>query len=147
MRLRFPKIVALLVLSTFLAVSTAGNVFGCTECVGGERSQRVNAFADKECCCDHLLNNKEDSHNVPAIHQLGDEQHGSCLDCSTQQGSAIFSKRSKRIAAAATVATISNTYPLTAVKSVRLVAGKLSPQPLTTTSQTLLAHRTVVLRN
>jgi len=147
MRPRFQKIVALLLLSTFLAVSTAGNVFGCTVCVGGERSQRVNTSADQEYCTDDLINNHEDSHNVFAIHQLGDEPHGSCPDCSTQQLSAVFSKRSKRIPATATVATISNAFPLTAVKSVRLVVGKLSPQPLTTTSQALLAHRTVVLRN
>ena len=147
MRLRFQKIVALLLLSTFLAVSTAGNVFGCTVCVGGERSQRVNTSAAKKCCTDELINHHEDSHDVTALHQLGDEQHGSCLDCSTQQDSAVFSKRSKRIPAAATITAISNVFPLTAVTSVRLVVGKLSLQPLATTSQTLLAHRTVVLRN
>jgi len=116
-------------------------------CVGGERSQRVNTSADQEYCTDDLINNHEDSHDVTALHQLADEQHGSCLDCSTPQDSAVFSKRSKRFPAAATVATISNAFPLTAVTSVRLVVGKLSLQPLATTSQTLLAHRTVVLRN
>ena len=97
MRLKFQKILTLLLLSAFLATSTAGNVLGCTECAGGEWSQSVNTSVDKCCCTEDLINNPEDSHEVPALHQLGDEQQGSCSDCSTPQGSTVFSKRTKRI--------------------------------------------------
>ena len=147
MRLKFQKIIALLLISVFLATSTAANVFGCTECAGGERSQRVNTTVEKCCCTDDLISNHDDSHDAPAIHQLGDEQQGSCSDCSTQQGSTVFSKRTKRIPAAATIAAISKEFPLTAATSVKLVVGNLAPKPPTKTSQTLLAHRTVVLLN
>jgi hypothetical protein len=100
-----------------------------------------------ECCADERTNSHADNHDASALDQLVDEQQCLCSDCSKQQDSAVFSKRTKRIPASATIATLSNVFPLTAVKSVRLVVGKLSPQPLTTTSQTLLAHRTVVLLN
>ena len=147
MRLKFKKTIALLLLSAFLATSTAGNVFGCTECVGSESSQRVSATVETCCCTDDLINNYDGSHDAPAIHQLGDEQQGSCSDCSTQQGSTVFSKRTKRIPTSATIATISKGFPLTAATSVKLVFGNLAPKPPTKTSQTLLAHRTVVLLN
>ena len=147
MQLGFQKIIALLLISAFLASSTAANVFSCTVCTGGERSQRVNTTVEKCCCTDDLINNHDDSHDAPTIHQLGDEQQGSCSDCSTQQGSTVFSKRTKRVPTAATIATISNDFPLTASTSVKLVVGNLAPKPPTKTSQTLLAHRTVVLLN
>ena len=147
MRLKFQKIIALLLLSAFLATSTVGNVFGCTECAGGERSQRVNTTVEKCCCTDDLINNHDDSHDAPAIHQLGDEQKGSSSDCSTQQGSTVFSKRTKRIPTAATIAAISKDFPHAAATRVTLVVGNLAPKPPTKTSQTLLAHRTVVLLN
>lgn len=147
MRLKFQKTLALLLLSAFLVTSTAGNVFGCTECAGDEWSQRVNASVGKSCCPDDLINNHDDSHDVPAINQFAAEQHASCPDCTTKQGSTFFSKRTKRISTAATTATISNNFPLTAATSVKLVVGNLAPKPPTKTSQTLLAHRTVVLLN
>ena len=147
MRIKFQKTVALLLLSAFLATSTAGNVFGCTECAGDKRSQSVNGPEDKECGTDELIYNHDDSHDVPALHQFGDEQHGSCLDCFTEQSSTVFSKRTKRIPNTATVPTITSGFPLTASTSVKLVVGYLTPQPPTRTSQTLLAHRTVVLLN
>ena len=147
MRLKSKKIIALLLLSAFLATSTVGNVFGCTECAGGERSQRVNTTVEKCCCTDDLINSHDDNHDAPTIHQLGDEQQGSCSDCSAQQGSTVFSKRTKRIPTAATIATISNDLPLTAATSVKLVVSNLAPKLPTKTSQTLLAHRTVVLLN
>lgn len=147
MRLKFQKILTLLLLSAFLATSTAGNVFGCTECAGGEWSQSVNTSVDKCCCTEDLINNPEDSHEVPALHQLGDEQQGSCSDCSTPQGSTVFSKRTKRIPTAVTTPIISNSFPQKVAASVKLVVGNLAPQPPTKTSQTLLAHRTVVLLN
>lgn len=150
MRLNFQKIVTLLILSVFLVVSTAGNVFACTVCVDVEKSQGVNNSVYpvyKECCTENLINNHDDSPDVLAIHQLDDEQHGLCPDCSTHKVSAVFSKRAKRISTAATITAISNYFPLIAAKGVKLVVGNLAPQPLTRTSQTLLAHRTVVLLN
>ena len=147
MRLKFQKTVALILLTVFLAVSSAGSVFGCSECVDGEKSQRVNTSVSKCCCTNDLRNSHGDSHDVPVIYQLGDEHQGSCLDCSTLQDSSVFSKRTKRISAAATIAAISNYSPLTAAKDARLVVGNLATQPPTRTSQTLLAHRTVVLLN
>jgi len=147
MRLKFQKSLALLLLSAFLSTSTAGNVFGCTECAGDKRSQTVNTSEDKECGTDVLIYNHVDSHNDHALHQFGDEQHGSCPDCSTQQGSAVFSKRTQRIPAAASIAIVSSGIPLTVATSVKLVVGNLAPQPPTKTSQTLRAHRTVVLLN
>lgn len=147
MRLKFQKTVALILLSVFLAVSTAGNVFGCSECVDGERSQRVYTSVPKCCCTDDLRISHGDNHDVSVFYQFGDEHQGSCLDCSTPQDSSVFSKRAKRISAFATIATISNYSPLTAAKDIRRVVGNFPPQPLTRTSQTLLAHRTVVLLN
>jgi hypothetical protein len=147
MRLKFQKTVALLILSAFLATIPAGNVLGCTECVGCESSQRVNALADKECGADERIYDHDDSHDVPAIDQFGDEQHGSCPDCSISQGSTVFSKRTKRIPTAATVPVILKDFSLTSATSIKLVVGNLAPQPPTKTSQTLLAHRTVVLLN
>ena len=145
MRLKFQKTIALLLLSAFLATSTAGNVLGCTELVGGERAQVVSTTAEKKYGADELISNHDDSHDVSAIYRLGDEQHSSCPDCSTQLASVVFSKRTKRIPTTTTIATLSNSIPLTAATSVKLAVGNLAPQPPTKTSQTLLAHRTVVL--
>ena len=147
MRLKFQKTVALLILSAFLAASPAGNVLACTECVVGEGSQRVNSSATKNCATDEPIYNQDDSHDFPAIHQLGDEQHGPCPDCSRQQGSTVFSKRTKRIPTAATVPVISKCLSLISAARIKLVVNNLAPQPPTKTSQTLLAHRTVVLLN
>lgn len=151
MRLKFPKIVALLILLAFLATSTAGNVFGCTVCAVGESSQRVNTSGDKgcctDCCTDDRMNDHDDSYEVPAIHQPSDEQHGSCLNCFTQRDSEVLSKRIKRIPATAIAAITSNVFPLNSAASVKRVVGILAPQPPTKTSQTILAHRTVVLLN
>ena len=147
MRMKFKKTVALLLLSAFLVTSTAGNVYSCIECVGDERLQRVNTFASMGCCIDDLINTHDDSDDVHAVYQLVDEQHCSCLDCSTPQDSAVFSKRTKRIPTSTIIATTSNGFPQTAATSVKLVTGNLEPKPPTKTSQALLVHRTVVLLN
>lgn len=147
MRLKFQKTIALLLLSAFLATSTVGNVFGCSACVGDERSERVTSSADKGCCIDGLISNHEDGDDVIFIHNLGDDQRGSCADCSTQQGSTVFSKRTNRVPTAVIPSIISRSFPQTATAKFKLVVGNLAPQPPTKTSQTLLAHRTVVLLN
>lgn len=147
MRMKLQKAVALLILSAFLAVSAAANVFGCTDCVSGERAQRVNTFTENGCCTTDLIKNHNDGHYVTFIHQLTDDQRGSCPNCSTQQGSTAFSKRTKRIPTTAPTSIISNNFQQTASINFKLVVGNLTPQPPTRTSQTLLSHRTIVLLN
>jgi hypothetical protein len=146
MGLKFKKVLALLLLSAFLSPISAGNVFGCSVCVDGDRGQTVNISEGKECGTDELICCPNDSHDVSALHQFGDAQQGSCIDCFTGV-STVFSKRAKRIPTTAAVATISRVFPLNAFTSIKLVAGNLAPQPLVKTSQTLLVHRTVVLLN
>ena len=141
------KIIAFLLLVAFLATSSV-NVFGsgCVWCVGDNGHLGIDFFTDKSCCSDDYQGDKSVRYDLPAIGQSS-EHCSFCLDFSAQQGEAVFSKRLKRIPT-----TLSDTVFLKGLRQIvsgneNRGAGHLMPRSQPRISQTILAHRTVVLRN
>ena len=126
---------------TFLLVST-GSVFGYSWCLGDDGHVEVS-YARGSGCCDVDLQARHTRATVSNVSSKRAETCGSCLDFSVQQGDAVFFKRVKRSSMPA-VATLS-----ASVFSPGLTRDPLQVAPLASfaprLSQTILAHRTVVL--
>ncbi len=142
----FSKIAALLLLPAFL-IASAGDMLGYTWCLGDNGHVEVK-YVTSNSCCD---TNFEDSHSVrpgvATLHQSSDNHCGSCLDFSTQPNEAVFSKRLKRVSSDSINTISSNSFPSISTQNAKLVVGNLALQPPPRISQTILAHRTVVLLN
>jgi len=140
------KIMVLLLLLAFLTTSV-GNVFGYAWCVGDDGHVGIDSVAGKGCRIDVCKSDYTDKkYDVFAISQAS-EYCSQCLDFSALQTEAVFFKRLKRIPTVFKVAVNPNSFPAIAVQNVKMVAGNLMLESQPRISQTILAHRTVVLLN
>jgi hypothetical protein len=140
------KIIALLLLAAFLVTST-GNVFGYAWCVGDDGHVEVSYTKADVCCATDSENRNNDSSNGTVISRFDGEGCGLCLDFSALQSEAVFFKRLKRASTISLPPFSHNSSPAMAVQSIKLLVGNSVSPPLPKISQTLLAHRTVVLLN
>ena len=146
MKLKLTQIIGLLLLPAFLAVSI-GSVPGYAWCFGEDGHSEIEE-ATITGCSDNQIEPKEFvKYDTPSLHASENGHCGSCLDFSAQQSETVFSKRHKKILQTPTDAIILNVFPQNFVKNVKLVACNLASQPPPRISQTILAHRTVVLLN
>lgn len=140
------KIMVLLLLLAFLTTSV-GNVFAFAWCVGDDGHVGIDSVAGKGCCIDVCKSDYTDKRcDVSAISQAS-EYCSQCLDFSALQPEAVFFKRLKRTPIVSKVAVTPNGFPPIAIQNVKMVADHLMLKPQPRISQTILAHRTVVLRN
>ena len=141
------KIIACLLLVAFLATSSV-NVFGYgyAWCVGDDGHVGIDSFTDKNCCTDDCQGVKAVRPELPAI-SPSSERCGLCLDFSAQQSEAVFLKRLKRIPTNSSDTVSPKSLTEIARGNDNRVAGSLMPRSQPRVSQTILAHRTVVLRN
>jgi len=142
----FSKIAALLLLPVFLIAST-GDMLGYAWCLGDDGHVEVKYATVDGCCDSGFVNSHTVRPDVAVLHRSGDDHCGPCLDFAGNQSDAVFSKRLKRIPSSPINAIISNSFPSTAAQNANLVARNLASQPPPRISQTILAHRTVVLLN
>ncbi|MGK2906584.1 MAG: hypothetical protein ACSLFH_09600 [Desulfuromonadales bacterium] len=139
------KVMVCLLLAAFLTAS-AGNVFGYAWCVGDDGHVGIDVFTDKSCCADDFQGDKAVRSDLSAISQSS-EHCGLCLDFSAQQSDAVFLKRLKRIPTTSSDTVSPKSHTQIAPRNDNLVVGHLMPRFQPRISQTMLAHRTVVLRN
>ncbi|MBE0575688.1 MAG: hypothetical protein IH613_07300 [Desulfuromonadales bacterium] len=130
---------------TFLATSV-GNVFSYAWCVGNGSHAGSDYVTDKGYCADVCKSDKLGRYDVPATNQSS-EHCSLCLNYSAQPVDVVFLKRLKRITPVSKVTVSPGGVARIAVNKVDTVAGNLIPQPQPRVSQTILAHRTIVLRN
>lgn len=141
MKSRVPKIIVCLLLPIFV-LTCAGDVFGLVWCIGEdghfsiERSM-ANDCADGARSCASIAQDE-------AMLAAGDPSCGPCLDL-FPEGDAFLIKRLKKSTPASTDVTSPETLPLVIAQSIKLVVGGLTTKPTPRVSQTILAHRTVVL--
>lgn len=135
-----------ILLIAFLA-SSFGDVFGYAWCVGDDGHVGIDYVTDKNCCADEYINDRVIRSDVPAISHPYGEHCGTCLDFPAQQGEAVFFKRLKRTSPAFVDAVTAKGFSQIPTQKLRLVGGRLMPLSQPRMSQTILAHRTVVLRN
>jgi hypothetical protein len=141
----FPKFVALLLLPAFL-IASAGDMLSYAWCLGDDGHVEINYVTSNGCCDSNLETSHIVRPNVSTLHQSSNNHCGSCLDFSAQPNEAVFSKRLKRISSGS-IAITSNGFPPISAQDAKLVVGNLASQTPTRISQTILAHRTVVLLN
>jgi hypothetical protein len=146
MNLAFSKTAILLLLPVFL-IASVGGAFGYTWCFGDDGHVEVKYVTLDGCCDGDLVNSDVARYDVPTIHQPDDDHCGSCLDFSTQQNEIAFFKRLKRTPSVSTKVIAPNGFSPILADNAKLVVGHLMSQPPLRTSQTILAHRTVVLLN
>jgi len=140
------KIMVLLLLLAFLTTSVS-NVSGYAWCVGDDGHVGIDSSAGKGCCIDVCKSDYTDKrYDVSAISQAS-EYCSQCLDFSALQPEAVFFKRLKRTPTILKVTVTPNGFQSIAAQNVKIVAGNLMLEPQPRVSQTILAHRTVVLRN
>ena len=146
MNLAFSKIAILLLLPAFL-IASVGGAFGYTWCFGDDGHVEVKYVTLDGCCDGDLENRTVASYDVPTIHQPDDDHCGSCLDFSTQQNEIVFLKRLKRTPSVSTKVIAPDSSSPSLADNAKLVVGHIMSLPPLRTSQTILAHRTVVLLN
>lgn len=144
--MKFSKITALLLLTAFLVTST-GNVFGYAWCVGDDGHVEVSYAKADACCATDSENRYDDSSNGIVISRFDGEGCGLCLDFSALKSEAVFFKRLKRASTVFLSPFSPDSSPAAAIQSVNLLVGNPVTPPLPRISQTILAHRTVVLLN
>jgi len=142
----FSKIAAFLLLPAFL-IASAGDMLGYAWCLGEDGHVEINYVTSNGCCDSNFENSHSARPDVATLHQSSDNHCGSCLDFSTQPNEAVFSKRLKRTSSGSINAISSNSFPSISAQNAKLVVGNLASQPPPRISQTILAHRTVVLLN
>jgi hypothetical protein len=142
----FLKRMVPILLIAFLA-SSFGAVFGYAWCMGDDGHVGIDYVTDKSCCTDDCKSNNVGRFDVLTISQRYGEHCGLCLDFSAQPVEAVFFKRLKRTQPAFTDAVTAKGFSPIPTQNVSLNGGSLVPQSQPRISQTILAHRTVVLRN
>jgi hypothetical protein len=145
MKQTFSKIAVLLLLPAFLITST-GNVLGDALCIGDDGHVEIEFVTINGCGDGGFESSAAVSHEVTAEHQSNDEHCGSsCLDVSMPQSEATAVKRLGKIASASLAFVAPNIFPSLSAQSLKLVVSNLASQPPPRISQTILAHRTIVL--
>lgn len=137
------KLATFLLLTTFL-VASVGTVFGYSWCVGVDGHVEVSYVKDSGCCVNDTESRPADKYSVPGVSQLNGDSCGLCLDFTAQQYDAVFLKRVKRLSTVSVETLPANLVPPGVKQSSQLIQGRLVSLP-PRVSQTILAHRTVVL--
>jgi hypothetical protein len=114
--------------------------------VGDDGHVGIDYFTDKSCCADDCQGDEVVNYDVHSISQSR-ENCDLCLDFSVQQCEAVFFKRLKRIPTISSDTVTPKSLPQMAARDINQVVGWLMPPLQARISQTILAHRTVVLRN
>lgn len=140
------KIIGLLLIPAFL-VASIGSVPGYAWCFGedGHKDFKKTAIVG----CSDGQNETKDvvKYDTPSIYSSDDECCDSCFHFSAQQGEIVFSKQYKKPLQTTADEISLNVFSQSFAQSVKLVATNLASQPPPRISQTILAHRTVVLLN
>jgi len=146
MRTTLSKITILLLLPLFL-VTSVNSALGYSWCFGADGHVDVKYTTNDNCCSGELEPGPGHDRTVSSGVQLRSEQCGPCLDLLVQQGEAVFFKRLKKAPTLSLDAYTPVSYDVSSRQSVNLIVGNLASQPPPRISQTILAHRTVVLLN
>lgn len=142
----YPSKLEVLSLLVAFLVASVGTVFGYSWCVGDDGHVEVSYTKDSNCCVDEFNSHTVDRYDVPALGQPNGDACGLCRDFSAQQNDAVVFKRVKKVSTFPVAALSSETLSLKAGLIAQKGAFNLALQPLRV-SQTILAHRTVVLLN
>ena len=146
MKHKLTQIVGLLLIPAFLIVSI-GSVPGYAWCFGEDGHSEIEE-ATIAGCSDNQFEPKEFiKYDTPTLHGSENEHCGPCLDFSAQQSETVFSKRLKKILQTPVDTIKQDVSPQNFSQTVKLIAVNLASQPPPRISQTILAHRTVVLLN
>ena len=146
MRLKLTQIVGLLLLPTFLFLSV-GTAPGYAWCFGEDGHSAIEEATVAGCHDGQDKPGEAVRHDTQTLYNSDDEHCGPCLDFSLQQGETTFSKQFKKTSPPPFKVTSLNSFTFAFVQSAKLVSGNLASQPPPRISQTILAHRTVVLLN
>lgn len=144
MKLKLTQIVAIFVLPAFLLVSI-GSEPGYAWCFGEDGHSEIEQITAMGCGDNQEELKEAFKYDTTSLHNSDDECCGPCLDLSAQQHEATFSKRLKKLLSGPIDAISPNVLPQVIDQSVELIAGNLASQPPPSISQTILAHRTIVL--
>jgi hypothetical protein len=140
------KILIFLLMPVFLVASVVG-ALGYTWCFGDDGHVDIK-YATVDSCCDKGSGSRDAArYEGTTIHQPVDDHCVSCLDFSTQQDEAAFLKRIKKVLSFSAKINAPSSFSMVSTQDAKMVAGHLMSQPQPRTSQTILAHRTVVLLN
>jgi len=140
MRLIVTRIIVLLLLPAFILTS-ASEVFGLSWCVGNDGHFELERGTGHDCDDENFGRNA-----APIIPGANYECCGPCLDLSIPNEAYIV-KRLKRVSVAPNDVVSLNVFPRNTIQRAKLLAGNLITQHPPRISQTILAHRTVVLLN
>ena len=146
MKLKITQIMATFLLPAFFLASI-GSAPAYAWCFGEKihleiEEKKISGYVD------HQKESKEAAkYDIPSFYSSDDKHCGTCFHFSAQKNEAIFSKKLEKLPNV--TEDVTNPYVLAHVITRKgdLVAVNLAPQPPPRISQTLLAHRTVVLLN
>lgn len=143
MRLILSRILVAVLLPVFL-LTCVGSAFGFAWCIGEDGHVEIERVAGNGCGDDDFESKGVVSHKTPTIQYPSYDHCGPCLDLSMQNN--IFTaKRLTKITSTPSDVIILNGFLETSIQSIKLVVGNLAPQPPPRISQSILAHRTIVL--
>lgn len=139
------KLVTCLLLAVFL-IASLGTALGYAWCVGDDGHVEVGYSIDSNCCVEDLKSHSVNRYDAPSIRHASGDSCDLCFDFTVQQYDVVFFKRVKRTSVSAVAPFPSNVLSPNMVQNAQLVAS-LALQSPPRVSNTILAHRTVVLRN
>lgn len=138
------KSFTILLLAVFLAASVS-SAFGYAWCFGDNGHVALNYSTADRCCADDQGSNSLPGFDVSAISQRNADKCGSCLDFTSQQYEAVFSKRVKRASIDTTAPLISTVLYANSSDRFQKIVVNPAFQPELRISKALLAQRTIVL--
>jgi hypothetical protein len=139
------KFTLLLLLPAFLAGSV-GDAFGYAWCFGDDGHSEIEYITVNGCGDEDAKENGISNYNVPTLHPAAIEHCGPCLDVSMQTSEAVFFKQLEKVPPVAINFVSTDVFSFRFVPIIQLVAGNRAAQPPPRISQTILAHRTIVLQ-
>lgn len=145
MRLIFTRIIVLLLLPAFILTS-ASEVLGFAWCVGNDGHVEFERDTRHDCGDENFANENLGRNAAPVIFGTSYDCCGPCLDLSIQNEACIV-KRLKKTSAAPSDAICLNVFPRNTIQTAKRLVNNFITQQPPRISQTILAHRTVVLLN
>lgn len=145
MRPIFTRIIILLLLPAFI-LTAASEVLGFAWCVGDDGHVEFERGARHDCGDESFANENLGKNPASVIVGTSYECCGPCLDL-TIKNEAYIVKRLKKTSVAPSDAISLQVFPRSTIQRAKLLAGNLITQQPPRISQTILAHRTVVLLN
>ena len=134
-----PKIVAFLLLPTFLVINASDYAW----CFGDDGHVEIKTVACKSPFEESRPLKAATKQQLPRLLEDGAENCGPCLDLYINQVAVTIKKRYKKISLPTLKIAQSSSLPFSFTQAV--IVGKALPQPSRHISQALLTHRTVVL--